>query len=540
DDQSIASFMEERIAPGLRAERSDAELRRQLIRIRSELADAAMEGARALGPFEAQLIFKPQRPGSRATLTFRLEDQPPHRYVEINFEPSEQGSAGSVTDAEMATRLGKFMDKAAKQDRFSGAVLVARDGKPLFQKAYGLASKRFNVPNRIDTKFNLGSMNKMFTGVAICQLAEQGKLSFDDFVITHLPDYPNREIAEKVTIHQLLTHTSGLGSYWNERFEATWTGLRTVEDLLPLFADEPLGFEPGSQFGYSNAGPVVLGLIIERISGQSYYDYVREHVFKPAGMTDTDSYEMDRPVPNLAIGYTNLGPDHAREDGPRRNNLFMHTIKGGPAGGGFSTVGDMLKFSLALQGHRLLGPKYTDILLTGKTAMAPGMKYAYLFGDHVSNGHRSCGHNGGAPGISAEFRFYPKLGYTLVALSNYDRGASMAAAYIGDLIETRPPTEPASEESVAGRRPPYRIGVGLAVQDGAEGLGVGFLEPDGPGEKAGLQADDVLLSVNGISLGTTPLETLNELLEKPGTLTFQVRRGDETMEINVTPKRRRK
>lgn len=305
-------------------------------------------------------------------------------------------------------------------DEFSGAVLVANGHTVLFKHAYGLASQRFHVPNQVDTKFNLGSMNKMFTGVAIVQLAEQGKLSFEDTIDTYLPDYP-REIAEKVTIHHLLTHTSGMGSYFNERFDTVWAGLRTVEDFIPLFRDDPLSFEPGERYQYSNSGFILLGAIIEHVTGQDYFTYVRDHIYQPAGMINTDAYEMDRSVPNLAIGYTHRGVQGELEQGERRNNLFLHVVKGGPAGGGFSTLDDLHKFSLALQEHRLLSPEYTNILLTGKVERsASGAKYAYGFGDETYNGYRIVGHNDGAPGISSRLHIYLDTGYTVVVLSNYD------------------------------------------------------------------------------------------------------------------------
>jgi Beta-lactamase len=162
-----------------------------------------------------------------------------------------------VQEAESIKDLAAFLEQLTADDRFSGAVLVANNGSPLFKQAYGLASKVFNVPNRIDTKFNLASMNKMFTGIAIAQLAEQGRLSFSDTIEKYMPEYP-KAIAEKVTIHHLLTHTSGMGSYWNDRFDATWATLRTVQDFLSLFIDDPLAFEPGEHTNIVLTGKVNL------------------------------------------------------------------------------------------------------------------------------------------------------------------------------------------------------------------------------------------------------------------------------------------
>jgi D-alanyl-D-alanine carboxypeptidase len=320
---------------------------------------------------------------------------------------------------------------------FPARVLLARDGTPIFKHAYGLASKAWNAPNRIDTKFNLGSMNKMFTAVAIARFVEQGKLSFTDPISKVWPDYPNKMVADKVTIHHLLTHTSGLGDYFNDKFmEASRDRFRTVHDYLPLFVNEPLLFEPGARWSYSNAGFMVLGGILEKVSGRSYFDEVREHVYKPAGMVNTDAYEMDRDVPNLAIGYTKMGLSGEPEPGPRRNNLFMHVIQGGPAGGGFSTVEDLLRFDVALRKHRLLSPATTDLVLAGKVKapFGPDAKYAYGFIEERMNGKRITGHGGGFPGISAQLDMYLDQAYTVAVLSNYEGAAQTVANKLREML----------------------------------------------------------------------------------------------------------
>jgi D-alanyl-D-alanine carboxypeptidase len=189
--------------------------------------------------------------------------------------------------------------------QFSGAVLIAKDGVPVYIAAYGLASRSPDVPNQTDTRFNLGSMNKMLTAVAILQLVEQGQLSLDSRISDYWPDYANQEVARKVTIHHLLVHTSGMGDCFEGDFFTTPKDqLRTVEGYLPLFVDDALQFEPGTQFAYSNEGYIVLGLIIEKVTGQSYWDYVRENVYRPGGMSHTAAYELDTEVVNRAIGYT--------------------------------------------------------------------------------------------------------------------------------------------------------------------------------------------------------------------------------------------
>ncbi len=329
----------------------------------------------------------------------------------------------SVTDAMIIKELGKLLEQAVAADDFSGAVLLAKNDRQIFAKAYGLANKARNTANNTDTKFNIGSLSKMFTAVAVAQLAERGKLSFSDKVGKLLPNYPNREVASNVTVHQLLTHTSGMGHYHNEKYFANLHKMKTIADLLPLFVDEPLAFEPGTEWQYSNAGYVVLGLIIEKVSGQNYFDYVKEHIFNPAGMIDTDSYEHSKPVPNIAVGYTRMsffgGSDSSNS---RREN--RRPARGSPAGGGYSTVGDLLRFSLALRSNKLLSQKYTDLVMQGKIEVgAPVGKYAYGFSDKNLNGKLIVGHNGGGPGIGANFDMFPRSGYTAVILTNYDAPA---------------------------------------------------------------------------------------------------------------------
>jgi CubicO group peptidase (beta-lactamase class C family) len=334
-----------------------------------------------------------------------------------------------ASDDELTAELGRYLDRLAASDVFSGAVLVAREGTPIFTRAYGLASKSFNVPNRLDTKFNLGSMNKMFTAVCIAQLEQRGLLRFDDPIGRFLPDYPG-EARNKVTVHHLLTHTSGLGDFFNQRFEATRSSLRAVRDFLPLFVEDPLQFEPGSRWQYSNGGFMVLGAIVEAVSGQDYFEYVRRQVYEPACMSNTYAYEMDRPTPNLAIGYT-----HGNLAGPPdwkgwRNNLFMHSVKGGPAGGGFSTVEDLLAFDLALREYRLLDAQRTETIQQGKEPTSFGLdeRYGYGFSDELVTGARITGHGGGFLGINGQLDMYRDRGYTVAVLANYDPPAAQRVA----------------------------------------------------------------------------------------------------------------
>ena len=315
--------------------------------------------------------------------------------------------------------IDNYLEDLDEQNKFSGVVLIAKEGDPILERAYGIANRNYDVPNQLDTKFNLGSMNKMFTAVSILQLVEKGKLSVDDKVIDHIPEYPNQEVAEKVTIHQLLTHTSGIGGdvLTQEYREASKDLFKEHTDYLSLFVDKLMRFEPGTQSYYSNAGYVVLGIIIEEATGQTYYDYVRENIYQPCGMIDTDSFETDRIVPNIAIGYAG----NLRNYGELASNFYSIPFMGISAGSGYSTAGDMLKFSNCLMNHKLLSPELTEVLLEGKVdSPIPGVegKYAYGFMNTMINNHRVVGHGGSLPGACSNFDIFVDLGYTVVILSN--------------------------------------------------------------------------------------------------------------------------
>jgi len=364
-----------------------------------------------------------------------IETEPPHRIAGLRFAPArapnQAAPSSRLSDQEIVKELEAFINRLVEAEVFSGTVLLARDGEVLFKGAYGLASKRFDVPNKIDTKFNLGSMNKMFTGVAIAQLVQRGRLSLDDALGQYLStDWLPHKISDKIKIKHLLTHTSGLGSYFNDKFmESSRARFRDLDDYKPLIAGETPAFEPGTDWQYSNTGMFLLGVVIEKVSGQSYFDYVRENIYKPAGMANTDCYEMDKPVPNLAIGYS-------KENGIWSNNLYKHVVKGGPAGGGFSTVEDLLRFDRALRDHTLLNPEYTEMVWSAKPELhSPA--YGFGFGVGGEPGHGIVGHGGGFAGINSNLDIFLDSGYTAVVMSNHDRGAEPVKSKIRELVAGR-------------------------------------------------------------------------------------------------------
>jgi D-alanyl-D-alanine carboxypeptidase len=270
-----------------------------------------------------------------------------------------------LSESELITALRKKLDEETAADRFSGVALVARNGKPVFAQAYGLADREKKIPNTLKTRFRIGSMNKMFTAVATLQLVQSGKLDLKAPLGNYLTDYPNKDAASKVTIEQLLTHTGGTGDIFGPEFEKRRLELKTLQDYVTLYGNRALQFEPGSRWQYSNYGFLLLGVLIERITGQSYYDYVRDHIYKPAGMTATGSEPEEQAVPDRSIGYTRRGGTELR---PNTDTL---PYRGSSAGGGYSTVEDLFRFATALQTHKLLNAQYTDLLTTGKV-QTPG------------------------------------------------------------------------------------------------------------------------------------------------------------------------
>ena len=342
-----------------------------------------------------------------------------------------------ATPNDTAEQIQAYLDSLAAENRLSGAILVAKNGEPIASKAAGIANRETSTPITFETKFNLGSMNKMFTAVAIGQLAQSGKLKFTDTVGRHLPDHPNKAVAEKVTVHHLLTHTSGMASYWGDKFKAQRTALTTVAAHLPLFMNEPLSFTPGERFQYSNAGFMLLGAIIEKLSGTSYYDYVRDRVFAPAAMASTGFYDPQGDNPGVAIGYTKMNANGEPGE-TERPHTDLREVRGGPAGGGYSTVADLVKFSVALQQNKLLDAEHTKLITTGKVDGPPGMgKYGYGFGDNVVDGKRIIGHNGGFPGTAANLDVLTESGYSAAILMNVDRAMMPVIKKLRELIPAR-------------------------------------------------------------------------------------------------------
>jgi len=328
--------------------------------------------------------------------SFEFEPGEPHGLMRITVEevdnPDQPAPEPSADAAALVAVTLSHLDTLAGKDEFSGTVLIAENDSVVLLRAYGFANREKKIHNRPDTRFNVGSINKSFTHVAILQLESRGKLALSDPIGKFLPDYPNREAAEKVTIEQLLTMSSGIGDFFGERFQqARKENIRTLKDYLPLFADKPLEFEPGTGRRYSNGGYIVLGLIIERVSGMDYYSYIRDNVFRPAGMSGSDWLEKSAEGENMARGYTT---------NERKSNDETLPQKGSSAGGGYSTAEDLLRYVMALRNHTL----------------------------HLPTADGGLGIAGGAPGLNAALEWDPDTGYVIVVLSNFDPPAAERVA----------------------------------------------------------------------------------------------------------------
>lgn len=379
------------------------------------------------------LLVRNKLTGAWSGIFVGVEAQAPHKIRGIGFRPGKAPAnmaGGPIDEKGIPRELEEYLKKLATADVFSGAVLLAKDGKPVFSGAYGIANKDFNAANRLDTKFNVGSMNKMFTGIAIAQLVEKGKLAYDDPLSKFVPDFPDAESAKKIQIKHLLTHTAGLGGYFTKRYQdMSRAKLRSVDDMMALARqDEKLLFEPGTKWQYSNSGMLVLGKVIEIVSGKSYFDYIAENITVPAGMANTGCFELDRVNTNLAVGYEKQFSDKGVT---WTNNIFEHVMRGGPQGGCFSTAEDLLRFDQALRSGKLISAASFRTVASAKPEVnSPN----YGYGFQVKSMGSIVGHSGGFPGISANLDMHLESGWTAIVLSNYGSGTQLVGPKLSEMI----------------------------------------------------------------------------------------------------------
>ncbi len=356
-----------------------------------------------------------------------------------------------MTD-QLAGRVARKIGKRASAQEFSGAVLVRRGRTDLFCRAYGIANRSWKVKNTVRTRFRIASVGKLFTATAVMQLIDAGQLSLSTRAVEYLGLMETR-IPPEVTVYHLLTMTSGIADWINENsphFNEEWDRfcrehplylLRNNADLLPIFSPlEP--YDPvGSRFCYSNAGFVLLGLMIEKAAGVPYFDYMRQNVFSPAGMANTDFLDLDDVSPMVAEGYVPLRDKDGGITGWRRN-VYSTTAGGAADGGETSTLHDLARFLQALRGGKLLPRASVDAMLSPKVEAADeGPGWSYGFGCFIVRGENGeivrGGHTGEEDGVSCRLDYYPAQHLDVVVLGNQSGCAGRVGADIRDVIMSR-------------------------------------------------------------------------------------------------------
>jgi CubicO group peptidase (beta-lactamase class C family) len=419
DEDRLAAFATQRFSSDLISEKGGLEpIRLVLGRIYAEHGRLALREVVQESENSITAWIQSEATGVWFLITLTLEGEAEQsQIVRLDMVPDEgpvdaQGTAAPLTAEEFAALVDTHLDGLEEQGLFSGVVLIAHEGEILLLRAMGPMNEDGDL-NNTDTRFALASTSKLFTAAAVVQLADQGLLNLDDPVSMYLPDYPEAMI-QGVTVRHLLTHTSGLGSLSYEDIRP----LTTIDEML-LAPIEPPVFAPGADFRYSNAGFVLLGGVIERASGQTFWDYLDEHIFQPAGMESTGAFAPDDLPDNTAYGlvYQRLGV--------RVSNASILPARPGPAGDFYTTAEDMLRFATALQDNTLIGPEFTEEMFTPAVPTGTALygwttEYGLGFIISTSGDVVRIGHSGGFPGISSRFAMYPDLGYTVVILSNYD------------------------------------------------------------------------------------------------------------------------
>jgi len=354
---------------------------------------------------DLQLILDPDDSGRILKLAFIAE------VTEPVYLPN-----GSIEQSQTLEWLNNYVNRLQNKDSFYGSILIAKGSDIIFEKYAGYSNPETGTVFDNNTLFNMASGGKMFTAIAIAQLAEKGQIKLSDKVETYFPDFADKNKLNKVTIHHLLNHSSGIAEYWTINNTEAISEFTQTKEYLPLIYEAGFSFEPESEFGYSNSNYILLGLLVEKVSGQSFYDYVRQNIFLTAGMESTDYYTYGTAGIPLAIPLD------------RKENIWAetkHGIKGSPAGGCYSTNADMLKYSQSLKSNKLISAGMLSEITKEKTSGlkdATGYGYGFELYKYGREGI-SYGHGGMAGGVNFEYRYFPEFDITLIISCNQNNGA---------------------------------------------------------------------------------------------------------------------
>lgn len=367
------------------------------------------------------VFAKSDKSGRWHDFQVRVQPEAPNRLREIVFiaEVSEPVYLpnGDFSDPGTSKWFDSYIDGLVAKEKLSGSVLLAVGDRAVFERYFGFADAAQKVPMTPHTRLNLGSGNKMFTALAIMLLEEQGRLRLDDPISKYFADFPDKEAADKITIANLISHTSGVGEYWTEETREAVRAADGAKDLKALVYQAGIRFPAGEQYAYSNSNFVLAGLIVEKASGQDYDVFVRDTITGPLGMHDTDTFRMDGDDPTLAERLTRDG-DHWKP--------LPKGKRGSPAGGGYSTPRDILAFAQALEAGRIVPRDTLARMTSSQTPSAlrdPANDYGFGFILGRAGRNPYYGHGGITGGVNFEFRHYPSLDATLITFCNQDNGA---------------------------------------------------------------------------------------------------------------------
>lgn len=426
DDGSTQDFVASSFSELSLGREAAAERARQLDRLKAlsggfDVLEWKPQGARMIkilavsrqGKRHAKLVLftSGKEPGKIADM-FVLSERDPARAAADAFPQT------AVTDEELVRLVRRRLDALAEEGRFSGAMLVARGDKVLLREARGMADEQWQIANRADTKFNLASISKMWTAVAVLKLVEQGKLSLDDTLAQWVPSYPHKQAASRITLRQLLHHRAGLGEWDGRQIK----GPLTASEAAATMSEQP--GEPDKSFAYSNAGYVLLSAAAEKASGLSFEQLMEEFIFRPAGMKNSGFWPVTAIVPNRATGY--LRPsDDPLGFGPKFANDQFLGYAGNASGGAYSTLDDVFAFHRALATGRLLKPETVKMMVEMSVEFAGSPRpWRYGLGLRLEDcaGVPTLGHGGGGPNSGVSSATFATLdgSWTIIVLGNTD------------------------------------------------------------------------------------------------------------------------
>ena len=438
DHAALQTFFASRMSTGALAQESAQAMAQRFVTMRSQSGTLTPGTLSFVDTGDLEGIVHPQH-GHAAKIVLLASRRQPTKISDLFFFPQidpaivQRLPTRAVAQAEVAPAISRYFTSLERDGLFSGTVLITRGNTTVFQGAYNVANRTTHAPNTLATLFDVASMGKMFTAISIAQLIEHHKLRFDETLAQALPDYPNQDVARRITIQQLLSHTSGLPDLFDpdaiHHHPGPW---KTLRDLFPIFASEPLVAPPGTQFAYSNAGYVVLGAIIERASGEEFTHYLQHNIFAPAAISGA-LYNPAPNAPGVSMGYS-FADDPFRLNAPVSNDQFFQQLgvagmPSYPAGGEYLSAADVDRFFQTLRSGRYISAAMLQRLMTPMpgTDVGNGRGYALGFESFPINGITVMGHNGGGVGSGIDCTGGIQGDLTVTVLTNGDPPTGMDA-----------------------------------------------------------------------------------------------------------------